>query len=133
MILNFLKDFIGTIQTDGATMYKIFEKNAELGITRLCCLIHIRRYFYKALMFEDETGIARWFLERIKLIYIFEKQYKKDRLSIESIEAKRKEDILPILGEILQGLNKYANNVTGECGTLQLRLRLFAHSELQAL
>ncbi len=23
------------IQTDGATMYKIFEKNAKLGITRL--------------------------------------------------------------------------------------------------
>ena len=73
VILNFLKDFIGTIQTDGATIYKIFEKNAELGITRLCCLVHIRRYFYKDLMFEDETGIARWFLERIKLIYIFEK------------------------------------------------------------
>ena len=88
MILNFLKDFIGTIQTDGATMYKIFEKNAKLGITRLSCLVHIRRYFYKALMFEDETGIARWFLERIKLIYI-EKQYKKDRLSVEIIEARR--------------------------------------------
>ena len=73
------------IQIDGATMYKIFEKNAELGITRLCCLIHIRRYFYKALMYEDETGIARWFLERIKLIYIFEKQYKKDRPSGETI------------------------------------------------
>lgn len=52
-------------------------------------------------MFEDETGIARWFLERIKLIYIFEKQYKKDWLSVETIEARRKEDILPILGEIL--------------------------------
>ena len=112
MILNFLKDLIGTIQTDGATMYKIFEKNAKLGITMLSCLVHIRRYFYKALMFEDETGIARWFLERIKLIYIFEKQYKKDRLSAETIESRRKEDILPILGEILQELNKYANNVT---------------------
>ena len=30
VILNFLKDFIGIIQTDGATMYKIFEKNANL-------------------------------------------------------------------------------------------------------
>ena len=44
---------------------------------------------WAALMFEDETGIARWFLERIKLIYIFEKQYKKDRLSVEIIEARR--------------------------------------------
>lgn len=61
-------------------------------------------------MFEDETGIARWFLERIKLIYIFDKQYKKDRLSVETIEARRKEDIFPILGEILQELNKYEEN-----------------------
>ena len=66
-------------------------------------------------------------------MYIFEKQYKKDWLSVETIEARRKEDILPILGEILQELNKYANNVTGECGRLQPCLRLFAHSELQAL
>lgn len=57
VIVDFLKDFIGTIQTDGATMYKIFEKHPELGITRLSCLVHIRRYFRKALKFEDETGI----------------------------------------------------------------------------
>ena len=133
VILNFLKDFIGTIQTDGATMYKIFEKNAKLGITRLSCLVHIRRYFYKALMFEDETGIARWFLERIKLIYIFEKQYKKNRLSVETIEARRKEDILPILGEILQELNKYANNVTGECGTLLMKAIHYAQAEWKGL
>ena len=131
--MDFLKDFIGTIQTDGATMYKIFEENNKLGITRLSCLIHIRRYFYKALKFEDETGIARWFLERIKLIYKFEKQYKKDKLSPETIKANRQTDILPILGDIYQKLTLYAKNVTGECGTLLMKAIHYAQAEWQGL
>lgn len=133
VILDFLKDFIGTIQTDGATMYKIFEENKELGITRLSCLVHIRRYFLKALKFEDETGIARWFLERIKLIYQFEKQYKKDKLSTETIKANRKTDILPILGDILQRLTIYAENVTGECGSLLMKAIHYAQAEWQGI
>lgn len=76
-----MNEFVGAIQTDGASMYKIFETNEKSGITRLSCLVHIRRYFYKALKFEDESGIARRFLDKIQLIYKFEKQYKKDKLS----------------------------------------------------
>ena len=44
-------------------MYKIFEKDPTLHITRLSCLVHIRRYFIKSMKFEDETGIAQRFLE----------------------------------------------------------------------
>lgn len=133
VIVEFLEDFIGTIQTDGATMYKIFEVNPDLGITRLSCLIHIRRYFYKALKFEDETGIARWFLDMIKLIYQFEKRYKKDGLPPEAILANRKKDILPILADILQRLNEYAKNVTEECGTLLMKAIHYALAEWQGL
>lgn len=133
VIVKFLQDFIGTIQTDGATMYKIFEKHPELGILRLSCLVHIRRYFYKALKFEDETGIARWFLDMIKLIYKFEKQYRKDRLTAETIKANREKDILPILGDILQKLTYYANNATGKCGQLLLKAIHYAQAEWQGL
>ena len=133
VILDFLKDFIGTIQTDGATMYKIFEENKKLGITRLSCLIHIRRYFYKALKFEDETGISRWFIERIKLIYKFEKQYRKDKLSPETVKSNRQTDILPILGDIYQKLTLYAKDVTGECGTLLMKAIHYAQAEWQGL
>lgn len=133
VILDFLKDFIGTIQTDGATMYKILEENKKLGITRLSCLVHIRRYFYKALKFEDESGIARWFLERIKLIYKFEKHYRKDKLSPETIKSNRQTDILPILGDIYQKLTLYAKDVTGECGTLLMKAIHYAQAEWQGL
>jgi len=133
VITRFLKDFVGTIQTDGATMYKIFETNPDLGITRLSCLVHIRRYLLKALKFEDETGIARRFLDKIQIIYKFEKQYKKDRLSAETIEANRKSDILPILSDILQELNHYANNAANECGELLMKAIHYALAEWQGL
>lgn len=133
VIVNFLKEFIGTIQTDGASMCKIYEKNPELGVTRLSCLVHIRRYFYKALKFEDETGITKKFLEKIQLIYKFEKQYKKDKLSPDRIKENRETDILPILGDILQDLTRYANNVTHECGELLIKAIHYAQAEWKGL
>lgn len=61
-------------------------------------------------------------LLQILLIYKFEKQYKKDKLSPETIKANRERDILPILGGIFQDLTRYANNVTHECGEQGLML-----------
>ena len=34
VIVGFLDEFVGAIQTDGASMYKIFETNEKSGITR---------------------------------------------------------------------------------------------------
>lgn len=133
VIVGFLDEYVGTIQTDGASMYKIFETNEKSGITRLSCLVHIRRYFYKALKFEDESGIARRFLDKIQLIYKFEKQYKKDKLSPETIKENRERDILPILGDILQDLTRYANNATHECGELLMKAIHYAQAEWKGL
>ena len=61
-------------------------------------------------------------LRRTLRVYKFEKQYKKDKLSPETIKANRQTDILPILGDIYQKLTLYAKNVTGECGTLLMKV-----------
>lgn len=133
VITDFLRDFIGTIQSDGATMYKIFEKNPELGVTRLSCLVHIRRYLLKALKFEDETGIARRFLDKIQLIYKYINQYQKDKLTPEIIKEHYQTDILPILGDIWQELSYYATNATHECGELLMKAIHYAQAEWQGL
>lgn len=133
VITDFLRDFIGTIQSDGATMYKIFEKNPELGVTRLSCLVHIRRYLLKALKFEDETGIARRFLDKIQLIYKYINQYKKDKLTPEIVKEHYQTDILPILGDIWQELSYYATNATHECGELLMKAIHYAQAEWQGL
>lgn len=72
-------------------------------------------------------------LLQILLIYKFEKQYKKDKLSPETIKANRERDILPILGGILQDLTRYANNVTHECGELLMKAIHYAQAEWKGL
>lgn len=114
-------------------MYKIFEKNPELGVTRLSCLVHIRRYLLKAFKFEDETGIARRFLDKIQLIYKYINQYKKDKLTPEIIKEHYQTDILPILGDIWQELSYYATNATHECGELLMKAIHYAQAEWQGL
>ena len=131
VILDFLEEFFGTIQTDGASMYKIFEKDPTLRVTRLSCLVHIRRHFMKAMKFEDETGIARQFLERIRVIYKFEKSFKK--LSDEKRKEERALKVIPVLNDISQDLQYYANSATVKCGELLLKAINYARAEWMGL
>ena len=131
VIVNFLKEFIGTIQTDGASMYKIFEKDPTLNVTRLSCLVHIRRYFLKSMKFEDKTGVAYRFLERIRLIYEFEKSYKN--LSDEERQEQRALDVIPILNDMYQDLLYYANTATAKCGELLMKAINYAKAEWAGL
>ena len=131
VIVNFLKEFIGTIQTDGASMYKIFEKDPTLNVTRLSCLVHIRRYFLKSMKFEDKTGVAYRFLERIRLIYEFEKSYKN--LTDEERQEQRALDVIPILNDMYQDLLYYANTATAKCGELLMKAINYAKAEWKGL
>lgn len=127
VILRFLKEFFGTIQTDGASMYKIFEKDPTLHVTRLSCLVHIRRYFIKSMKFEDETGIAQQFLERIRIIYKFEKSFK--RMSDEERRVARANNVIPILHDMYNDLIYYSKHATGKCGELLLKAVRYALAE----
>jgi hypothetical protein len=131
VILKFLKEFFGTIQTDGASMYKIFEKDPTLHITRLSCLVHIRRYFIKSMKFEDETGIAQRFLERIRIIYKFEKSFKK--LSDEERQMERATNVIPILNDMYNDLLYYSKQAAGKCGELLLKAINYAMAEWKGL
>ena len=131
VIVNFLKEFIGTIQTDGASMYKIFEKDPTLNVTRLSCLVHIRRYFLKSMKFEDKTGVAYKFLERIRIVYQFEKSYKN--LTDEERQKQRAIDIIPILNDMYQDLLYYANTATAKCGELLMKAINYAKAEWKGL
>ena len=120
VIVNFLKEFIGT-----------FEKDPTLNVTRLSCLVHIRRYFLKSMKFEDKTGVAYRFLERIRLIYEFEKSYKN--LTDEERQEQRALDIIPILNDMYQDLLYYANTATAKCGELLMKAINYAKAEWKGL
>ena len=131
VIVRFLREFFGTIQTDGASMYKIFEKDPTLHVTRLSCLVHIRRHFLKSLKFEDKTGVAYKFLERIRLIYKFEKSYKS--LTDEARQKQRAIDIIPVLNDMYQDLLHYSKNAAEKCGELLMKAINYALAEWKGL
>ena len=131
VIVKFLKEFFGVIQTDGASMYKIFEKDPALHVTRLSCLVHIRRYFLKSMRFEDKTGVAYKFMERIRLIYKFEKSYKS--LTDEARQKQRAIDIIPILNDMYQDLLYYSKNAAEKCGELLMKAINYALAEWKGL
>ena len=131
VVVKFLKEFFGAIQTDGASMYKIFEKDPTLHVTRLSCLVHIRRYFLKSMRFEDKTGVAYKFMERIRLIYKFEKSYKS--LTDEERQKQRAIDIIPILNDMYQDLLYYSKNAAEKCGELLMKAINYALAEWKGL
>ena len=88
-----LKDFQGTIQTDGYKVYNYFEK--QDGVTLLGCMAHVRRKFVEAE--RACPGVASKALEYIGLLYTQEENLRRRKASYEEVAKERKEKGLPIM------------------------------------
>ena len=121
--------FIATCQMIGIPVLKYFESlfSAIAKGRTDYCLVHIRRYFLRSMKFEDKTGVAYKFLERIRLIYEFEKSYKK--LSDEERQKARAINVIPILNDMYQDLLYYANTAAVKCGELLMKAINYAKAE----
>lgn len=105
---KFLENYQGFLQTDGYSVYEHFEKVE--GITLLACMAHARRNFKDAL---NENGpVASYFLERVQLLYMLERELRDMKASDEIILKHRKETALPILKELHQWLKDTLPKVT---------------------
>lgn len=91
--MDFLKNFQGALQTDGYSVYDIFEK--QKGITLLACMAHARRYFDQALTNDNQK--AGYVLEEIKKLYEQERIAREEGLSYEARKELRVEKCLPVL------------------------------------
>jgi transposase len=69
-----LKDFSGTIQTDAYEVYQSLNRQ-ESSLSRIGCLAHARRRFYKA--FLQNSSEAAWFISGIRALYVIEDQARK--------------------------------------------------------
>jgi transposase len=69
-----LKNFKGTIQTDAYEVYHSLNRQ-ESALTRIGCLAHARRRFYKA--FLQNSGEATWFISGIRALYAIEDQARQ--------------------------------------------------------
>lgn len=89
----FLKNFNGTLQTDGYSAYDGFGNQGD--ITLLACMAHARRYFEKAL--DNDKNRAEHALTVIQSLYAIEREAKEDP-SIDLL-AYRQQQAVPILEE----------------------------------
>lgn len=99
VIISLLKNFRGTIQTDGYDAYSIYE-NKE-GITLLGCWAHARRYFEKALG-EDHAN-ASVALEFIGKLYEVEKNLVEQEANLLTIFQER----IRLSGTVIKAFEKW--------------------------
>ena len=102
-----LKNFKGTLQTDGYTGYEIFDKPGE--ITLLACMAHARRKFEKAL--DNDKARAGYALEKIQQLYMTERKAREAGFSFEQRKALREKESLPILAELGEWMNQNITQV----------------------
>jgi hypothetical protein len=91
--IDILKDFQGTVQSDGYGAYNIYEN--KKGILLLGCWEHARRKVEQAL--KNDPVRAQFALEQIQLLYRLERQAADGQYTKEETETLRKEETYPLL------------------------------------
>ena len=92
----FLKNFRGTLQTDGYAGYNSFEKPGKIKL--LSCLAHIRRKYKEAM--DNDTPREPNVLQKIQLLYAIERECELLNLDFNAIKHMRQQKAVPILQEL---------------------------------
>lgn len=102
-----LKDFQGTLQTDGYVAYD--KLAAKDGIIALACMAHARRYFGKAL--TSDKARAEYALKAIGELYAIERRCDERDDPPDKRHAIRKQEAVPILDELEKWIGQQFNIV----------------------
>lgn len=92
-----LKDFSGSIQSDGYSVYETIS-NLRPDLTYLACWAHVRRKFFTA--FDQKDPQAAWFIEKIGKLYEIEAQLREAQAPPEKKKSLRQKEAIAILNEI---------------------------------
>ena len=104
---DFLKDFNGTLQTDGYAVYQNLTTKGD--ITLLGCMAHARRYFENAM--DNDPRRAEHVLFMIQKLYRIERKLRERKVSVDVIKRYRIKYALPILNDMEKYLNEEKVNV----------------------
>ena len=99
---EFLARFRGMLQSDGYNAYDLFE-NKE-GITLYGCMAHARRKFEHAK--DNDPERAEYVLERMRKLYMIEREARESNLPYEERKKLRIEKSLPVLQELEQWMKE---------------------------
>lgn len=114
--INMLKDFQGTLQTDGYAGYDKLAQRIERpplgggsGGVALACMAHARRYFEKAL--NNDKARAEYALKKIRDLYAIERQCNEKKAPPELRHRFRRRYAVPILDEFGEWIKQEINIV----------------------
>jgi len=129
---KFLKDFNGTLQTDG---YKVYQNlQIKQTLKHLSCMAHARRYFEKAL--DNDKTRASYALEKIQRLYALERKTREKQLDNTTILRYRRRYAKPILKQLHDWMQEEYPKVLPKSSigkaiaySLRLWLQLSAYTE----
>lgn len=104
---SMLKDFSGSLQTDGYQAYKNMKTNNH--ITLLACMAHARRYFEKAL--DNDDARASVMLKQMQRLYDIERKSRERGLDHTARKRYRQLFANPVLTEMEDWLTVNINTV----------------------
>ena len=102
-----LRDYKGSIQTDGYGVYDYFEQ--QENVTLLGCMAHVRRKFVEAQ--TSHPQLAEKAVHWISLLYTLEANLKAEGAAPERVEAERKAKALPIM----DAMEEWMKAVSSQC------------------
>lgn len=93
---NVLRDFSGSLQTDGYQAYQNMRTHGK--ITLLACMAHARRYFEKAL--DNDEKRASYVLTQMQRLYHIERNARERKIDFETRRRYRQIYARPVLNEL---------------------------------
>ena len=102
-----LKDFKGKLQTDGYTVYEMFENHPH--IIMFGCMAHARRYFEQAL--ESDKARAAHVLELFSMLYDVERKAREQNNSHDERLKLRQAESIAVLNQLETWLKKNLTEV----------------------
>ncbi len=113
--IEILQNFCGYLQTDGYSVYDIFDKPAcpagrQNEITLIHCMAHARRMFNEAL--QNDESRAGYAMKEIQKLYAIERNCKEQNLSVDEIKTVRQQQSVPILTSLGEWMKEQYIQVT---------------------
>lgn len=97
-----LKSFTGYLQSDGWQAYNVFDKEDQVCLVG--CMVHIRRYYEKAL--NENKALAEHALKEIRQLYRIERMADERNLPFEERAKLREELAAPIMKSLEAWMEK---------------------------
>ena len=91
-----LKQFSGTLQTDGYEVYDKLVKHRD-DIVHAGCMAHARRYFFKA---KDVEPLAETALAYFARLYAIERHIKEQEMDSNATQLHRQQEAIPVLNTL---------------------------------